>query len=253
MNNETFAEEIPEPLIEKKYVAFCDILGFKNAVARDIKSTISLYRDFVRQAGLVANSINETKITIYSDSILIVGNNLAPVLSTVQLLWSSALRHNFLIRGGVAYGDYWSEEKDGHFFVVSEALVHAVKLEASVSVPAVVLADDIDIPEMMWSSRFSKTNSDGTYNASEKFLPIFQMPLLHFRDRNIVNPFHKYWFASDGINVRQMLETHPDHKVKYNWFLALEQAVANDKALIPEVLFEKWVAEGNLIPPPKAE
>jgi hypothetical protein len=251
MKNESFTYEIPNPIIEKKYVAFCDILGFKNAVTGDLNATISFYRQFAKGASLLSNIIKETKITIYSDSILIVGNDLAPVLSTVQLLWSDALRNNYLIRGGVAFGDYWSEEKDGHFLVVSGALVEAVELENKVRDPAVVLSDDIDIPEIMWASRFNKTNNDGSFNTIEEdYRPIFRMPLLHFRDRNIVNPFHKYWFASAGINVRQMLEAHPNHKDKYNWFLELEQAVADDNALIPGELFEKWVAEGNLIPPP---
>jgi hypothetical protein len=111
---------------------------------------------------------------------LVVGDELAPILSTIQLLWFAALRNDYLIQGGIAFGDYWSEERDGHFFVVSDALVQAVKLEASVSVPAVVLADNIVIPENMWASRFSSANSDSTFNTTEKVTrPIFQMPLLH--------------------------------------------------------------------------
>jgi hypothetical protein len=252
MKNEPATEEIPEPIIEKKYVAFCDILGFSAAVTRDLKATISLYREFASQAVKVSNYIENVKITIYSDAILIVGDNLAPVLCTIQLLWSAALKNDYLIRGGVAFGDYWSEEKDGHFFVVSDALVQAVKLEATVSVPAVVLADDIDIPEKMWAYRFKTTNSDGTFDTSEENSnPIFRTPLLHFRDRNIVNPFHQYWFASAEPRVRQMLEVHPEHKVKYNWFLALCHAVSTDKAFIPDTLYEKWVNEGTLLPPPK--
>lgn len=254
MKNEPATEEIPEPIIEKKYVAYCDILGFSAAVTRDLKATISLYREFVNFAVGFSDNFNDTKITIYSDAILIVGDNLAPVLSTIQSLWFAALTHDYLIRGGVAYGDYWSEEKDGHFFVVSDALVQAVKLEASVSVPAVVLADDIDIPEHLWAYRFRSTNSDGSFDTSnEDGRPIFRMPLLHFRDRNIVNPFNKYWFASALNRVRQMLEAHPEHSIKYNWYLALGKAVDEDKALIPEWLCEKWINEGTLVIPPKTK
>jgi hypothetical protein len=254
MKNEPSTEEIQEPIIEKKYVAFCDILGFSAAVTKDIKATISLYREFINHALNASSNIDKAKITIYSDAILIVGDNLAPVLSTIQQLWFAALSHDYLIRGGVAFGDYWSEEKDGHFFVVSDALVQAVNLEASVSIPAVVLADDIEIPEMMWAHRFRNANNDGTFDTSEKgFRPIFLMPLLHFRDRNIVNPFNSYWFASAKNRVNQMLDAHPEHKIKYNWFLALGQAVDEDKALIPEWLFEKWVNEGMLVMPPKTK
>lgn len=252
MNNESIEEKISEPIIKKKYVSFCDILGFSASVTKDLKATISLYREFVNQAVKVSSNTDNVKITIYSDAILIVGDNLAPVLSTIQTLWFVALVHDYLIRGGVAFGDYWSEEKDGHFFVVSDALVQAVKLEASVSVPAVVLADDINIPEYMWAYRFRNTKSDGSFDTSEEDVrPIFRMPLLHFRDRNIVNPLNRFWFASAGNRVRQMLVAHPEHSIKYNWFLALGQAVDEDKAMIPEWLCEKWFKEGTLIAPPK--
>jgi hypothetical protein len=118
-------------------------------------------------------------------------------------------------------------------------------------VPAVVLGDDVEVPEEMWALRFSTTNADGSFDESKKGdRPIFGMPLLHFRDRNIVNPFNYIWFYSAGTRVRQMLENHPEHKVKYNWFLALKKAVSEDRALIPEAVFDKWLDDGKLKLPP---
>jgi hypothetical protein len=171
---------------------------------------------------------------MYSDAILVTGTSLAKVLRTVQNVWFFALAHNLMIRGAIAHGRYWAERRGSHLFVVSDALVRAVKLERSVGVPAVVIADDVEIPDTFWLARF--------VNAKGQFLT----PLLHFRDRNIVNPFNIMWHRSAGSRAQQLMSENPAYKDKYLWFLALHKAVGDGRELIPPDIFARLVREGTL-------
>lgn len=116
--------------------------------------------------------------------------------------------------------------------VASDALVRAVKLEKSIGVPAVFVADDVEIPDELWLYRFHQG--------------LFAAPLLHFRDRNIVNPFNTFWFASAAARTAQLMIESPAHKDKYLWFLALHIAVGNNQELIPPDALARFLREGKL-------
>ena len=214
-----------------KYVGFCDVLGFSSAVLTDFDATISLYQEFRRDIRNMPFS-ERAQVSIYSDSILVVSDELPAVLHTIVTLSWVALLRNWLIRGGVAYGRYWEEKESGNLFVVSDALVKAVALEKAVKVPAVVISDDISLGIDAWVPRFEHG--------------VFKTPLLHFQGLNMVNPFNTYWFASAEMRAKQLLEAHPNHRDKYEWFLALVEAVAKDEILIPELAFTRMIELGIL-------
>src|SRR5450759_4271114 len=116
------------PSVPMKYVGFCDVLGFSSAFLNDINATIALYQQFrsdVRTLPLPARA----QISVYSDAILVVSDELPAVLHTIAALNWVALMQDWLIRGGIAYGKYWEEKENGNLFVVSDALVRAVALE----------------------------------------------------------------------------------------------------------------------------
>ena len=217
--------------VEQKYVAFCDILGFSNSVAAEFDQTLSLYKELGRHITTWEYS-DQVNVTMYSDSILITSSELSPLLGTVQLLWFYCLQHNFMLRGGIAFGRYWEDRRDTHLLVVSDALINAVKLEKMVGVPAVVISDDIVIPENYWLERFR----NGPYATS----------LLHFRDRNIVNPFNLMWGASAAMRASLLMENSPNHRNKYLWFLALYDALNAGKILIPEATYQSFIDRGIL-------
>ena len=217
--------------VPMKYVGFCDILGFSSAVQKDFDATIALYKE-LREILRDWPFSERAQITVYSDSILVVADELPPVLDAIVSLHWVALRQDWLIRGGVAYGKYWEEREDGNLFVVSDALVQAVALEKTVKVPAVVVASDIPLGIEAWVPRFLRS--------------IFEAPLLHFQGLSIVNPFNQYWFASATMRAKQLLERHPDHKEKYDWFLSLAEAVARDDILVPEEALARMLETGVL-------
>lgn len=217
--------------IPMKYVGFCDVLGFSSAVMNDFNATLALYQQFRND---VQNSPfpDRAQVSVYSDSILVVSDNLPAVIHTIVTLNWVALMQNWLIRGGIAYGKYWEEKEDGNLFVVSDALVRAVALEKTVKVPAVVVSEDISLDINVWMPRFEH----GIFNA----------PLLHFQGLNIVNPFNSFWFASASIRAKCLLDEHPQHREKYEWFLSLAEAVAKDDILIPDVALSRMLELGIL-------
>lgn len=210
------------------YLAFCDILGFSSMILRDFEGTLEVYREFGKS--VEGSDLRGVEVTMYSDSILITGPALYPVASAVQLLWFTALTRGFMIRGAISYGRYWERRSGRSLLVASDALVRAVKLESAVGVPAVFIADDIEIHDLIWASYFAHGP--------------FSCPVLHFRDRNIINPFNHFWFASARMRATLMLDEHPAHRDKYLWFLALHAAVESGKILAPEGKREQLVEKG---------
>jgi len=167
-----------------------------------------------------------------SDAVLITGKSLGPVSSAIQSLWFFALASDLMIRGAITKGRYWEQRQSNHVLVASDALVRAVKLERSVGIPAVVIADDVDIPDGFWVHRFKAG--------------LLQTPILHFRDRNIVNPFNTFWFQSASVRAFQLMAASPSHRDKYLWFLALHEAVGNGQDLVPPVVLARFIRDGAL-------
>jgi hypothetical protein len=229
---------VPEPssrdseTVDVRYVAFCDILGFSNRVLADFDGTLEVYQQF--GAEMASFSAKEVQATMYSDAILITATSLAKVLGAVQNLWFLALANDLMIRGAITKGRYWEQRQGNHLLVASDALVRAVKLEKSVGVPAVVIADDVEISDNYWLTRFA----NGPFGTA----------LLHFRDRNIVNPFNVMWGTSAANRASILMSESPEHRDKYLWFLALHKAVQNGQELIPPDVFARFVREGILKP-----
>lgn len=223
-----------EPIkIRMRYVAFCDVLGFSNAVQNLFEETLSVYAEFMR---LMRDwpMPEKAEVSIYSDSILIVADDLPSILHAVKNLWFATLTHDWMIRGGIAYGRYWEKRENGHLFVVSDALVRAVKLEGSVSYPAVAFSPEVELPLNLWVARFQHGP--------------FVAPVLHFNGLSLVNPFNPYWFASAGMRASQLLVQFPEHEEKYNWFLALTEAVRRNDTLVPEPVLAELLKLGVLAP-----
>jgi hypothetical protein len=216
--------------VDTRYVGFCDILGFSDRILTDFDRTLEIYKQFgVSLSSLPAKG---TQVTMYSDAILVTGASLGRVLSAVQALWFVALTNDLMIRGAIAKGRYWEQRQGNHMLVASDAVVRAVKLEKSVGVPAVFIADDIEIPDELWLNRFHRG--------------LFETPLLHFRDRNIVNPFNTFWFTSAAVRASQLMADSLLHRDKYLWFLELHKAVGNGQGLIPPGVLMRFVRDGIL-------
>jgi hypothetical protein len=233
MDNPASAPEGVPAEVDIRYVAYCDILGFSNRILTDFDNTLKTYKEFGSLMSGADSTFKNVQATMYSDAILITAISLDKVLVAAQGLWFFALANNFMIRGAITRGRYWEQRRGNHLLVASDALVRAVKLEKSIGFPAVVIADDVEIPDSYWVGRFKPSGP-------------FVMPLLHFRDRNIVNPFNLFWGQSAKHRASLLMDEHPEHKDKYLWFIALYEAVAGGEQLIPPDVFKRFVEKGIL-------
>jgi hypothetical protein len=219
--------DIPTPL--PKYVAYCDVLGFSNSVLANFEIASRAYAQF-RSTIRDFPFHKEVRISMYSDSIVIVSDKLNPVLSATQTLWFVALANQWMLRGGIAYGHYWERKEDGNVFVVSDALVRAVRVEKSIKVPAIGVSDEVVIDDLIWAVRWRHG--------------IFVVPVLHYEGRTIANPFNLYWFTSAKMRARTMLEEFPDYREKYEWFLSLSESVGRDDILVPDEVMQRLLERG---------
>jgi hypothetical protein len=205
--------------VTMKYVGFCKVLGLPSAILSNFEATFAIFDQFRNDTrNWLPHS--RSRVSIYSESIIVVGNELPSVIRTIAALQWAALNHGQLIRGGVAYGRYFEESEDGDIFIVSDALVQAAAIQKSVKAPAVAISKDIHIDIEAWLPRFEF----GVLNA----------PLLHFQELTIVNPFNAAWFTSAVHRVKQLVTDHPKYQDKYEWFLALADALARNDVLVPE-------------------
>jgi len=230
-NNPSPVQEDGDGEVSTLYVAYCDILGFSDRILTDFDNTLKTYKEFGK---LVCGdaAFKEVKTTMYSDAIVMTSTSLVRILQAAQGLLFFALANNFMIRGAITKGRYWEERLGNNLMVASDALVRAVKLEKSVGIPAVVIADDVEIPDAYWLARFQHGP--------------FVTALLHFRDRNIVNPFNLMWGRSAATRASILMGENPQHKDKYLWFIALHDAVASGRELIPPDVLNRFVQQGIL-------
>ena len=61
---------------DRRYIAFCDILGFSNRILTDFDATLKAYREF---GDLVSDGqfrVPDVHVTMYSDAMLLTGTSL---------------------------------------------------------------------------------------------------------------------------------------------------------------------------------
>lgn len=223
------SENSPAPIVLMRYVAFCDVLGFSNAVQERFEEVIEVYDQFTRLMDDWPFP-EKVEVCVYSDSILLVCDEIAPLLQALQSLCFATLGHDLLIRGGIAYGKYWERREKGNLFVVSDALVRAVKLESTIKIPGIGFSSEVDIPLSAWMPHFANQ--------------VFLSPVLHFEGQTVVNPFNMYWFESSKSRVRQMAARFPEHGKKYEWFLQLAAAVETGEIMVPSLIIDQLLADG---------
>jgi hypothetical protein len=214
--------------MENKFVAYCDILGFSNLVLNQFDSTILIYRDFKEE--ITKKHYENIMISIYSDSILIEGYNLIEVAQSVQILLWTTLRYNWIVRGGLAFGKHWKESDENNLLIVSEGLVKAVGIEKKIRHPIVVVSDEIELGLDYWINGFKYS--------------IFDLPIIHYDNINIVNPFNNYWFQSAEIKLNELKSKYLEHSSKYEYLLTMINNIKNFKEFVPQDIIEELVHLG---------
>jgi len=133
---------------KERFVAFIDILGFKNLVE-------NYSHEFVfNKLNTIVNSIIELekifkdkrkqwiKTWIFSDSIMLVSIDDSEYSADVMLLLSAnvvakALQQELLVKGAIAFGEFTADYKKSIFF--GKPLIDAFQLEEEMKVSGIIL------------------------------------------------------------------------------------------------------------------
>lgn len=180
-------------------VAFMDVLGFKKMLeSRELKEFSELYEvifgcmgsRFTHQLYYTYGDIYkkyrsifyDTKYSeplckkfVFSDSIIFISHDDTPLNITKLLLSSwrflqTSIAFGFLIRGGIAHGELYVNEKDKIF--LGKALKSAYELEQKQNWVGVSVDDSI-IDTLPWISEKAK---DLQTNYFDALLPIYNVP-----------------------------------------------------------------------------
>jgi hypothetical protein len=121
-------------MADYSYVAFLDILGYKNLLDHDIKNGTQVFKGKMIEAFRVLDDVNQAKFAhkVISDSIFIgcSDRDAAPELMNVLgKVFVAFLGQGLLIRGGVSYGEHFQNQT----ITYSPALTKAYLLESSVA------------------------------------------------------------------------------------------------------------------------
>lgn len=124
------------------YVAFLDILGYRDLLERDTKEGTSIFRDRMTRAFRHFENINRAKhqYQIISDSIFFACADRAAAkefLSHVRSIFAAFLAEGLLIRGGITFGPHFMNQS----VTYSPALTKAYKLESTEAIFPRVMVD----------------------------------------------------------------------------------------------------------------
>jgi hypothetical protein len=140
------------------YMAFLDILGYKNLLNSDINQGTQVFKNKMITAFRVFDSVNQATYAYkaISDSIFIVCQNRESAEDLLKLLRSvfvAFLNEGLLIRGGVSYGEHFQNQT----ITYSPVLTKAYNLESTIAdFPRIMIdANIIDMFPTLKDSRIA--------------------------------------------------------------------------------------------------
>ena len=130
---------------QKRFVAFIDILGFRNIIQGAAKdSPDKLFHEIVDSYWFFSATASVT-IRLISDTVLLISNDDLPssyisIANVANNIRNSFLQRGFLLRGAIAYGNHF----ESHGICISPTLIAAYELEqCKADVARIVCAQDV--------------------------------------------------------------------------------------------------------------
>ena len=162
----------------EKYVAFIDVLGFKDLIYsgnRELRnSKLNEYYTLIFEATESIEKQEELKVIAISDSIIIIADNtdfsFHILLNAVQSLQSYLIHQNIWLRGGISFGEVaFVKEKN---LVVGEGYIKAFLLEHQAVFPRVIIDPLIVSINQQTLKEFIKLQNYDPINNEEKPLKL---------------------------------------------------------------------------------
>lgn len=127
---------------EKKYIAFLDVLGFKELVFQDNKSKLETYFAVVQDAFKLAGINNDevTKVSI-SDSIILMTNDsvkhLRMIVRAIRTIQTGLASIDIWMRGAITFGEIFFDDKSN--IIVGPGFINSYLLEQEAIYPRVII------------------------------------------------------------------------------------------------------------------
>lgn len=140
--------------MEKRIVAFLDILGFKKLTYENQEETLlkyisPLYFDDVSNVDqkkiyqeLGLDKIHTREVTFFSDSIVISCElkEISPLLHHVKRLSEKFVGYELFLRGGITYGELFHKDR----IVFGPAMIEAYKMESECAIhPRIIISENL--------------------------------------------------------------------------------------------------------------
>jgi hypothetical protein len=132
------------------FVAFLDLLGFKNMVIKDLEAPTGAEKYMDKLYTIHQKTIELSKSTLdielvqFSDSIVLATKydkaSFSDFLNIIGNYQRTLLSEGILVRGGIAYGKHFNNNG----FIYSNGLINAYKLESEVAkFPRIIVSRDL--------------------------------------------------------------------------------------------------------------
>lgn len=227
-----------------RYVAFLDLLGFKNitneqdcAFIKAFFNDIELIKfsfDLPMGATVFGKElVEDAEFTIMSDSIVIATENsyagLAYLLflcSTIQSRLLTSLAKPLLLRGGISHGNYYKLKN----LSFGPAMTEAYLLENQANSPRVIINPKI-IEKMMTDGVLGRKGIDGYLSDSDQFTTMIKMFLTTFGDN--------FYFV-DYFNTMELLRLSQSKNLGNNLIENIQQTIRNGANIGNERVRQKY-------------
>lgn len=221
-----------------RYVAFIDVLGFKDLISRSLGENPSVTVDEIRSLLDVPEPVGEEQIvlgrigdisdsghrlTAFSDSVVITTDDseqgLMHLLHHITKIGFRLARLGVLYRGGIVYGPAYHDEQ--HVF--GPAVIEAYELEQKAKFPRVVLSTPVvdagrsaAEPVNTIFDRFTRTDSDAVVFVH--YLRVLRM--IADSDGPIPNDIHALQASINASIERELqrFKPKPHERYKWEWF-----------------------------------
>jgi len=159
---------------EEKFVAFLDVLGFKELVFKD---KFEILDSYFSKLTSVLDSLREKKENVdsfvISDSIILVApkglKNFISLIKAIQTIQSQLIWRKIILRGAVSYGPvYFDNAKN---IIVGKGFIRAFLLEQEANFPRVII--DPVIIKLFGTDKagfLKQVNKSETYNFDKRLI-----------------------------------------------------------------------------------
>ncbi len=204
--------------LQNKYVAFIDVLGFKELVNRRNTNTLETYFNTIRETlELIRNDKKNIESLLVSDSTILISpdskEDFKTLLRAVQTIQSELVKQDIWIRGAISYGEVYFDQESN--LIVGKGLVNAYLLESTAKFPRVIIDTSI-IPKIADNRKefFDFVNPDNNNFRNDKLKLVHNWHKFTEEDNFYVSYAHR--IIIDSIEKKNLHLTY--NKIKKNLY-----------------------------------